>query len=42
MEVGMMRKETRLKKTINNAVENTIKRFSKLKTVTFTDEKKKR
>ena len=26
----MMRKETRLKKTFNNAVENTIKRFSKL------------
>ena len=25
-----MRKETRLKKTFNNAVENTIKRFSKL------------
>ena len=24
----MMRKETRLKKTFNNAVENTIKRFS--------------
>ena len=30
MEVGMIRKETRLKKTFNNAVENTIKRFSKL------------
>ena len=26
----MMRKETRLKKTFNNAVENTIKRFSTL------------
>ena len=26
----MMRKETRLKKTFNNAVERTIKRFSKL------------
>ena len=26
----MMRKETRLIKTFNNAVENTIKRFSKL------------
>ena len=26
----MMRKETPLKKTFNNAVENTIKRFSKL------------
>ena len=25
----MMRKETRLKKTFNNAVKNTIKRFSK-------------
>ena len=30
MEVGMMRKETSLKKTFNNAVKNTIKSFSKL------------
>tara|TARA_Y100001968_G_scaffold237690_1_gene221033 strand:- start:776 stop:949 length:174 start_codon:yes stop_codon:yes gene_type:complete len=30
MEVGMMRKENHLKKTFNNAVENTIKRFSEL------------
>tara|TARA_Y100001968_G_C19227376_1_gene652731 strand:- start:306 stop:497 length:192 start_codon:yes stop_codon:yes gene_type:complete len=27
----MMRKETRLRKTLNNAIENNIKRFSKLK-----------
>ena len=30
MKMGIMSKETRLKKTFNNAVENTIKRFSKL------------
>tara|TARA_B100001250_G_scaffold277042_1_gene239508 strand:+ start:737 stop:1018 length:282 start_codon:yes stop_codon:yes gene_type:complete len=31
MEEGVMRKKTRIKKTFTNAVETTIKRFSKIK-----------